>query len=151
MSTRASHETRDRYALLQSMATRWMDNDQYGHLNNVVYHALFDSAVNAYLIDSGALRPGAEDVEMLGLVVESHCQYQAPAGFPRPMEIGLRVGHVGNSSVRYEFAAFIEGHEQACALGYYVHVYVDPLYRRPLLHLPAALRDALRRLEVTAG
>ena len=120
-----------------------MDNDQYGHLNNVVYYSFFDTAVNAYLIRSGVLDP--ERSEVIGLVVETGCQYFAPVAYPEPLEVGLRVAHLGRSSVRYELAVFREGEAKATAQGHFVHVYVERQSRRPT-PLPPPLREALARL-----
>jgi acyl-CoA thioester hydrolase len=127
------------------VATRWADNDQYGHVNNVVYYAYFDSVVNAYLIERGLLDP--QGGETIGLVVETGCRYYAPASFPEALEAGLRVAKLGNSSVRYELALFRAGEDQAIAEGFFVHVYVDRASRRPAA-LPDALRAALAPLVV---
>jgi acyl-CoA thioester hydrolase len=136
-------DDRSRYPHLLTVTTRWMDNDQYGHVNNVVYYSLFDTAVNEYLIRAGVLDP--ERSEVIGLVVETGCQYFAPVAYPEVLEIGLRVAHLGRSSVRYELAVFREGEAQAVAQGHFVHVYVERETRRPT-PLPSALRDALSRL-----
>jgi acyl-CoA thioester hydrolase len=125
------------------MATRWMDNDAYGHVNNVVYYSYFDTVVNRYLIEAGALDVGKSPV--IGLVVETHCQYFNPIAFPETVRIGLRVGEVGRTSVRYEIGIF-RGHERrASAQGYFVHVYVDRATRRPA-PLSRGLRSALKPL-----
>ncbi|WP_216328303.1 acyl-CoA thioesterase [Deinococcus aestuarii] len=125
--------------------TRWADNDVYGHVNNVTYYAYFDTAVNAYLASRGAL-----DVQgggVIGLVVETGCVFFAPAAFPETLSVGVRVAHLGRSSVRYELAVFREGEDTACAQGHFVHVYVDRETRRPT-GLPAAFRAALEELRV---
>jgi len=121
---------RDEYAYFAQLQTRWQDNDVYGHVNNVVYYALFDSLVNRMLVENGLLdiADGAE----IGLVVESQCQYYAPLAFPQPLEGGLRIGHVGNSSVRYELAIFAEDVDVASASGHFVHVFVGRDNRRPV-------------------
>jgi acyl-CoA thioester hydrolase len=123
-----------------------MDNDVYGHVNNVVYYSYFDTVVNEYLIRHGALDP--EHGATIGLVVETHCNYFAPLVFPDKVEAGLRVVRLGTSSVRYEVGLFREGDGQVAAQGHFVHVYVDRATRRPVSSLPAALRAALEPLRV---
>ena len=135
---------RTHYRHFSALSTRWMDNDIYGHLNNVVYYSLFDSAVNRYLIEAGVLDIRAGVV--IGLVVETHCNYFAPLAFPQPIEAGLRVARIGTTSVRYEIGLFAEGAPLSAASGHFVHVYVDRASRRPTL-LPAAFIDALRGLQ----
>ncbi|MCH8684404.1 acyl-CoA thioesterase [Pedomonas mirosovicensis] len=129
----------------QSITTRWMDNDIYGHVNNVVYYSFFDTAVNAALIEAGVLDIHAGPV--IGLVVESQCRYHRPLAFPEPVTAGLRVGRLGNSSVRYEIALFGGQEDEAAALGHFVHVYVDRQTRRPV-PLPAGMRGFLETLVV---
>jgi len=131
-----------------SIGTRWMDNDVYGHVNNVVYYSYFDTAVNGYLVEQGALdiHGGA----VIGLVVETGCRYFASVAFPDRLEAGLRVAHLGTSSVRYEVGIFADGAETAAAAGHFVHVYVDRATRRPT-PLPGPLRAALEPLHVPAG
>ena len=136
---------RDEYPLLRAIATRWMDNDVYGHVNNVVYYSFFDTVVNATLIDNGLLDPISSAV--IGLVVESGCKYAASLQFPETIEAGLRVAKLGTSSVRYDIALFRQGHAEAAAEGYFVHVYVDRFTRRPTA-LPPALRAFLDTLLV---
>lgn len=133
------------YAHRQPITTRWMDNDAYGHVNNVVYFSYFDTVVNTYLIRSGAL--DIQRSPVIGLVVETGCQYFAPLTYPEKVTAGLRVAHVGRSSVRYEIAMFAEGSKTAAAQGHFVHVYVDRDTRRPV-DLPPALRKALEPLRV---
>lgn len=123
--------------------TRWMDNDVYGHVNNVTYYSYFDTAVNAYLIEKGVL-----DIHgggTIGLVVETGCRYFASVAFPDTLEAGIKVAHLGNSSVRYEVGIFREGAESAAAAGHFIHVYVDRDSRRPV-SLPADLRSVLEGL-----
>jgi len=127
----------------RTLTTRWMDNDAYGHVNNVVYYSFFDTVVNGWLIERGALDIAASPV--IGLVVETACQYFAPLTYPEPVVAGLRVGHIGRSSVRYEVGLFAEGAESAAAQGHFVHVYVDRATRRPV-DLPDGLRRALEPL-----
>ncbi|BEV01180.1 thioesterase family protein [Novosphingobium olei] len=138
---------RGAYPLFRAIPTRWMDNDVYGHVNNVVYYSFFDSVVNATLIEHGLLDPGAGDV--IGLVVESGCRYAASLQFPETIEAGLRVAQLGRSSVRYEIALFRQGHDAAAAEGFFVHVYVDRLARRPTA-LPQQLRAFLETLQPPA-
>ena len=113
-----------------SLATRWSDNDAYGHLNNVVYYALFDSAVNAILIEAGLLDPASSPI--IGLVVESSCRFYASLTYPEPAEVGVAVEHLGRSSVRYRLAVFKEGALEAAAAGGYTHVYVERATNRPV-------------------
>jgi acyl-CoA thioester hydrolase len=142
----AKPEERSAYRHFHPLPTRWMDNDVYGHVNNVVYYAYFDTVVNAYLIAEGGLDIQAGPV--IGLCVESHCQYLAPVSFPELLEGGLRVAQLGRSSVGYELAIFRAGAAQASAQGRFVHVFVDRLTRRPV-ELPAALRRSLERLRTS--
>lgn len=120
-----------------------MDNDVYGHVNNVVYYSFFDTAVNRYLIEAGALDIHAGAV--IGLVVETQCHYFEPLAFPQRIEAGLRVAHRGRSSVRYEVGLFAQGAATGAACGHFIHVYVDRDTRRPTA-LPAALQAALQPL-----
>src|SRR5512145_1312175 len=106
---------RDHYRVFRSIGTRWMDNDIYGHVNNVVYYSWFDTAVNAWLIGQGAL--DIHSGEVIGLVIETQCNYFAPLAFPQTIEAGLRVAHLGQSSVRYEVGLFAEGEARAAACG----------------------------------
>lgn len=143
MTHRAQPEPRSAYRRFRAITTRWADNDQYGHVNNVVYYSWFDTAVNAYLIEAGALDVQAGAV--IGLVVETRCNYFAPLAFPQAVEAGLRVAQLGRSSVRYELGLFAQGEELSAAGGHFVHVYVDRATRRPA-PLPDALRAALQPL-----
>lgn len=145
MTSRPRPEPRQAYRLFRPLATRWMDNDVYGHINNVVYYSFFDTAVNGYLIDAAALDIHAGPV--IGLVVETRCNYFAPLAFPQAIEAGLRVAQVGSSSVRYEVGLFAAGGSETAAAGHFVHVYVDRQTRRPV-PLPAALSQALQALKV---
>ena len=130
---------RDSYRAFRGIPTRWADNDMYGHVNNVVYYSWFDTAVNALLIERGAL--DIHQGHTIGFVVETHCNYFAPLAFPQTVEAGIRVAQVGSSSVRYEIALFAEGAETSAAQGHFVHVYVDRQTQRPV-----ALPDALLRV-----
>ena len=134
---------RDGYRHFQRVTTRWMDNDVYGHVNNVAYLSWFDTVVNEFLIRSNVLDPQRGGV--VGYVVETHCRYLAPLTFPQLIEAGLRVGHLGKSSVRYEIAIFADGVEAASAQGHFVHVYVDRTTRKPV-PLPVQLRATLQTL-----
>jgi acyl-CoA thioester hydrolase len=120
-----------------------MDNDAYGHVNNVVYYSWFDTAVNGWLIEQGAL--DIHGGEVIGLVIETQCNYFAPLVFPQTVHAGLRVAHLGQSSVRYEVGLFAEDGEMAAACGHFVHVYVDRATRRPV-PLPTALKTVLQKL-----
>lgn len=146
MTQRQPAQTRDLFPVLRTLPTRWADNDSYGHINNVVYYAYFDTVVNTWLMEQGALRSLEARAETIGLVVETQCRYFASAQFPDVLEIGLRVAHLGTSSVRYELAVFRSGHDTAAAQGHFIHVYVDSENRRPVSELPQALRTALTRL-----
>jgi len=133
-------ETRDRYRRFLTIPTRWMDNDVYGHVNNVVYYSYFDTVVNGYLISSGAL--DIERSQVIGLVVETQCRFFKPLAFPDTVHAGLRVARLGNSSVRYEIGLFRNDEDAAAAQGHFVHVYVDRETRRPA-GLPEEMREAL--------
>ncbi len=130
---------RDHYRHFLEISTRWQDNDVYGHVNNAVYYAYFDTVVNRYLIDSAVLDPGLSPV--IGLVVETSCRYFAPISFPDTVMAGLAVVRIGSSSVRYEIGLFRNHDDQAAAQGEFVHVYVDRASRRP-----AALREPMREV-----
>jgi acyl-CoA thioester hydrolase len=142
MSKAAPH-LRSGYTHFLVIPTRWMDNDVYRHVNNVVYYSYFDTAVNHYLIEQGVL--DIDQSTVIGLVVETGCQYFAPIAFPDLIDAGLRVGRLGNSSVRYEIGIFRNGEDTAAAQGHFVHVYVDRATRRPA-PLTADLRAALEKI-----
>jgi acyl-CoA thioester hydrolase len=146
--TRPTPEPRSAYRAHIPITTRWADNDVYGHVNNVVYYAWFDTAVNGYLIEQGALDIHAGAV--IGLVVETQCHYFSPITFPQKVTAGIRVAHVGTSSVRYEAGLFADDEHTSAARGHFVHVYVDRATRRPAA-LPSALREAVMALKVTQG
>jgi acyl-CoA thioester hydrolase len=129
-SARPQPEPRSAYRAFRPISTRWMDNDAYGHVNNVVYYSWFDTAVNAHLIEHGVL--DIQGGAAIGLVVETHCNYFAPLAFPQAVEAGLRVGHVGTSSVRYEIGLFAPGEALTAAKGHFVHAYVDRATRQPV-------------------
>ncbi|MDQ6628146.1 MAG: acyl-CoA thioesterase [Pseudomonadota bacterium] len=143
-SDRPQPVPRAAYRRFVPMTTRWLDNDAYGHLNNVVYYSLFDTAVNGVLIEAGAL--DLQHGEVAGFVVETGCNYFTPLAFPQPIEVGLRVALIGASSVRYELGVFAVGQAQTAARGHFVHVYVERATRKPV-PLPALLRGALEQLQ----
>ena len=140
---RMGPEPRSAYKAFRSIGTRWMDNDAYGHVNNVVYYSWFDTAVNAYLIEHGVLDIHHGDA--IGLVVETQCNYFSPLAFPHTVEAGLRVARLGSSSVRYEVALFAQDQDLCAARGHFVHVYVDRVSRRPV-SLPQPLKQLLETL-----
>ena len=142
--SRPTPHNRSEYRHTREITTRWMDNDAYGHVNNVVYYSFFDTVVNAWLIERGAL--DVERGETIGFVVETGCHYFAPLSYPETVTAALRVAHIGRSSVRYEVALFAEGSETAAAQGHFVHVYVNRSNRRPVSALPPALAAALAPL-----
>ena len=141
--TKTPMETRAGYGHVLVIPTRWMDNDIYGHVNNVVYYSYFDTVINEYLIHAGGLDIHGGPV--IGICAESHCRFVAAFTFPERIEAGLRVAHLGRSSVRYEIGLFREGDETAAAAGHFVHVFVGRADMRPV-PIPAAIRDALERL-----
>jgi acyl-CoA thioester hydrolase len=140
MSRRAS------YKAFLSIPTRWMDNDVYGHVNNVTYYAYFDTAVNEHLIRVAGLDIHA--AAAIGVVVETACKFHKALSFPDVVDAGLRVAKLGNSSVRYEIALFRQGDEEPAATGHFVHVWVDRVTRRPLA-VPEQVRAALSTLLVS--
>ena len=127
-----------------AIPTRWMDNDVYGHVNNVVYYSYFDTVINEYLIREGGLDIHAG--EAIGYCVESQCRYLAPLAFPEIIAAGLRVAHLGKSSVRYEIGLFRQGMDAPAAVGEFVHVFVAREDERPTA-MPAGIRDCLVRLK----
>ena len=136
---------RDHYKVWRDIGTRWADNDAYGHVNNTVYYAWFDTAVNAWLIENGLLDIAAGDP--IGLVVETGCRYAKSLTYPEPVEIGLAVESIGNSSVRYRLGVFAKDDPEPSAEGHFVHVYVGRESRRPA-KLPDAWRQAFERIQV---
>src|SRR5919107_1249465 len=143
MSDRPSRPDRSAFRLFRPIATRWMDNDAYGHVNNVHYYSYFDTAVNGWLVEQGLLAIAESSV--IGLVVETGCTYFESVAFPDALEAGIVVAHLGRSSVRYRIGIFRAGAEQAAAQGHFVHVYVDRATQRPV-EIPAAIRAALSAL-----
>jgi len=133
------------YPHVSDIQTRWMDNDVYGHVNNVVYYSFFDTAVNRFLIEGGVLDIHEGDV--IGLVVETNCRYFAPLEFPEPVRAGIAVSHIGTSSVRYEIGLFAGDAQEPAAQGHFVHVYVDRKTRRPT-SLPKDFRALLETIQL---
>ena len=136
--------SRDEYPHFLTIPTRWKDNDVYGHVNNVEYYSYFDTVINQYLITAGGL--DIHSGGTIGVCAESHCSFLAAVAFPDPVEAGLRVGHLGNSSVRYEIGLF-NPNGSPLAEGWFVHVFVDREDRRPA-GVPESIRKALETLEV---
>ena len=136
---------RSKYRMFLAIPTRWMDNDTYGHVNNVTYYAYFDTVVNEHLVRAGNLdiRNGGA----IGIVVETACRFHKPLSFPETVDAGMRVVRVGHSSVTYEIGLFRAGDDEAAATGRFVHVWVDRQHRRPIA-VPATVRAALAPLEV---
>ncbi len=138
-------EIRARYPHFLMIPTRWMDNDVYGHVNNVVYYSYFDTVINEYLVRAGGL--DIQGSPVVGVCAESTCRYRAPLAFPEPVEAGLRVGHLGRTSVRYEIGLFKEGEDEAAAQGHFVHVFVARAAMTPV-PIPEAIRAALEKIAV---
>ncbi|EIF00949.1 acyl-CoA thioesterase [Saccharomonospora glauca] len=134
------------YAHWEIVPTRWKDNDVYGHVNNVVHYSLMDTVINKWLIERGGL--DIHEGGVIGLCVESHCNYHASVSYPEKVSVGLRVGHLGRSSVRYEIGLHREDGSELVAEGHFVHVFVDRETRRPV-EIPGKLREALRTLMVS--
>ena len=134
---------RGAYPVWREIATRWSDNDVYGHVNNTVYYEWFDTAVNAWLIEQGLLDIAAGDP--IALVAETRCTYFAPLAFPDPVNVGLAISHLGKSSIRYRIGIFAMNSETAAAEGEFVHVVVDRATRRPI-DIPPDWRAKLERL-----
>ena len=141
--THAANETRARYLYWRELPSRWQDGDPYGHVNNVVYYSWMDTLLTAMLIERGVLR--SAEWNGIGLCVESGCQFLAPVTFPEVVQGGLRIGRIGNTSLRYEIGMFLPGREAPAAVGHFVHVFVDPVSRRPV-PLPEAPKARLREL-----
>lgn len=136
---------RENFPHFMSIPTRWMDNDVYGHVNNVVYYSYFDTAVNAHLIEKGGLDIAGDRV--FGVVAETRCRFLSELKFPDVIEAGIRVVRLGRSGVTYEIGLFRNGEDEAAALGHFVHVYVDRQSRRPA-PIPRKIRQALEPLTV---
>ncbi len=140
-------ETRADYGYFLDLQSRWMDNDLYGHVNNVTYYSYFDTVVNYFLIEKGGLDIHAAPV--IGVVIESHCNYARPVAYPDLISCGLRVGHLGNSSVRYEVGIFRNDETEAAAAGYFVHVFVNRADNSPV-PIPTPIRAALEAIQRSA-
>jgi acyl-CoA thioester hydrolase len=138
--------TRSDYKVFYPLTTRWMDNDIYGHVNNVTYYSYFDTAANTFLIKHCGLDIHGGDT--IGFVVSSSCEYLAPIAFPDKIEIGLRIDNLGNSSVQYGLAIFKENEEQACAFGTFIHVFVDRISNKPVT-ISDAMRSNMEKITVT--
>lgn len=142
----AEQQNRDNYKQFYPITTRWMDNDYYGHVNNVAYYSYFDTAANQYLIEQGGL--DLENAEVIGVVVNSACTYKSSVAYPQRLEAGLRVDRLGNSSVQYGLAIFVEGEPVASAFGHFVHVFVDRKTNKPV-PIPPAIRRALGEIVIS--
>jgi len=135
---------RSQFTVLRAIPTRWMDNDHYGHVNNVAYYSFFDTAVNGFLIDATAT--DIRELPAIGIVAESGCQFLEALSFPETIDAGIGLERLGTTSVVYRIALFREGQDQPCAVGRFVHVYVDRITRRPVA-IPAAIKAVLEGLE----
>ena len=135
--------SRAAYPHFLAIPTRWMDNDIYGHVNNVVYYSYFDTVINEYLVRAGGL--DIHGGEVVGVCAESHCNFRDSFAFPETVEAGLRVGHLGRRAVRYEIGLFKAGAETPAAEGHFVHVFVERATMTPVA-IPAPIRAALARL-----
>jgi acyl-CoA thioester hydrolase len=140
---RATAKQRSDFRYFHSITTRWIDNDAYGHVNNVVYYSWFDTIVNQFLITNGVL--DIQTSQTIGLVVETQCTYFSSIAFPDEVVVGLTVNKLGNSSVRYEIGIFRNDAYSASAQGYFVHVYVDRQTQRPV-PVPETIRTLLQRI-----
>ncbi len=138
-----AEEERAAYPHFLRIPTRWLDNDVYGHVNNVQYYAFFDTVINRWLIEEGGL--DIHRGQVFGVCAESHCRFEAAVAFPEGVDAGLRVGELGGSSVRYEIGLFREDSDERLATGWFVHVFVDRDSRRPA-EIPAPVRESLERL-----
>jgi acyl-CoA thioester hydrolase len=148
MSNRSQRLARAAFRVFRPITTRWLDNDVYGHVNNVAYYSFFDTAVNGWLIEQELLDVATSPT--VGLVVETGCTFFESAAFPEPLEAGLALTRLGRSSARYAVGIFKVGEELAAAQGQFVHVYVDRTTRRPV-EIPEAVRAALGTLIVPPG
>lgn len=137
---------RDQFRHFLTIPTRWMDNDIYGHVNNVVYYSYFDTAVNQFLIEAGVL--DIHKGEVVGFVVDSGCAYFAPLAFPDTVHAGIRVAKLGNSSVRYEIALYRNNEPLPAAAGHFVHVYVERASNRSV-PIPEPVREVLTSLVIS--
>ena len=138
-------ETRGNYKHFHPIQTRWNDNDIYGHVNNVVYYAYFDTAVNMFMVEHAGFDP--HGATAIGICPETHCNYHKPVAYPQRLEAGLRIARLGNSSVSYEIAIFIEGEDDAAATGHFVHVFVDRETMKPV-PIPSPIRAAMETIVI---
>ena len=136
-------DQRNNYKYFTPITTRWMDNDIYGHVNNVVYYSYFDSVANQFLIEEGGL--DIHSAEVIGFVVASNCQYKSPIAYPDKIDAGLRVNKLGNSSVEYGIAIFKQGAETASAVGTFTHVFVNRATDKSVA-IPTQIRSALEKI-----
>jgi acyl-CoA thioester hydrolase len=143
----APPQARDGYRYFLRIPTRWMDNDIYGHVNNVVYYSYFDTVINTYLIERGGLDIQAAD-GIVGITPETHCNFRDSFSFPETVEAGLSVGRLGARSVKYLIGLFKEGAETPAATGWFVHVFVDRTTLRPVEAMPQRMREALEGLKI---
>lgn len=139
-----AHATRGNFQILRAIPTRWLDNDQYGHVNNVAYYAFFDTAVNGFLIEASGI--DVRELQAIGIVAESGCQFLSALSFPDIVHAGLSVERLGTSSIVYRIALFRNDETDPCAIGRFVHVYVDRQSRRPVA-IPAAIRNVVEQLK----
>jgi acyl-CoA thioester hydrolase len=140
--------TRSQFSVLRAIPTRWMDNDHYGHVNNVAYYSFFDTAVNGFLIEAAAT--DIRELSAIGIVAESSCRFVSAASFPDAIHAGLAIERLGTKSVIYRIALFRNDDDEACAIGRFVHVYVDRETRRPV-EIPAVIKRAVAALEHSAS
>ena len=142
-SRRPPRPTREDYLWFKAMETRWSDNDQFGHVNNVVYYSFCDTAVNRYLIEACGFDPAG--AEALDFTVESGCRYYRSLSYPEQIDVGIKTTNVGTTSVRWEWALFKSGETEAAAEGHFVHVFVDRIRQRPV-PIPPVVRAGLERI-----
>ncbi|MEQ9028299.1 MAG: thioesterase family protein [Aggregatilineales bacterium] len=146
MTDNPKTERRANYPHFLTIPTRWRDMDTYQHVNNVVFYAYFDTVINEYLIKQGGL--DHTDGQTVGFAVETHCQFLKPIQFPDVLEAGLRVSKLGNSSCRYEVGIFKQGDDEPCAVGYFVHVFVDRTQNNQPTPIAGKMRQALEKLVI---
>ncbi|MEO1089064.1 MAG: thioesterase family protein [Pseudomonadota bacterium] len=144
MQVRTPPGRRRDYGFFVPLQTRWMDNDLYGHVNNVVYYSYFDTLIAEFLVNEGGFDPF--DAEVIGYAVETGCRFHSGLRYPDRVVGGLRIGHLGKSSVRYEIGIFHEAADDAAAEGHFIHVFVERATERPVA-IPAALRAAMVELQ----
>lgn len=145
MNNRPQRQPRDSYAHFSSTSTRWNDNDVYGHMNNVVYFELFDSAINTFLIEKKLL--DIDKSTNIGLVVDNKCTYFSSVKFPDALDVGIRTSNIGRTSVTYEIGIFSKTEEMTAAMGTFTHVYVDRKTNIPS-PLSEEMRHALESLQI---